>query len=227
MEQSMNTGFGRFFAACLVAAASLGAIDQARAAAYVGAWDPLYGAPFTDLGWSGTVTFQVPLSPPCNTDGAACVPGAYVQDAHVAFYDINTNATLATIDWSTVALSGVAINSLDFDGNGDLAYLDTDLFPYLAPNVVGAFNPADYGNFTSDLFSLQFFIAQVVGNASISGPRLYWTEAGCEGDCSGGSNDPANRVDFRVTQIPEPATLALVMAALLAAGATKRRSRNS
>ncbi len=232
----MSTGLGRFFAACLVAAASLGMTDQARAAAYVGAWDPLYGAPFTDLGWRGTATFQVPLSPPCNTTGVACTGGAYVQGAQVTFYDTQGTAStlddtdLATITWSTAELAAELVNALEFDVGGALKYVDTTPFDYKAPTLLAGFDGSGFGGFAQDEFSLQFVIAQeVAANALFSGPRLYWTEAGCGRDCSSGSNDVLGNPpqNFTITRVPEPASLALVMVGLLAAGATQRRSRKS
>ncbi len=238
----MSTGLGRFFAACLVAAASLGMIDQARAAAYVGAWDPLYGAPFTDLGWRGTATFQVPLSPPCNTTGVACTGGAYVQGAQVTFYDTQGTAStlddtdLATITWSTAELAAELVNALEFDVGGALKYVDTTPFDYKAPTLLAGFDGVGFGGFAQDEFSLQFVIDQeVAANALFSGPRLYWTAVACkdededEDDCRSGSNDVLGNPpqNFTITRVPEPASLALVMAALLAAGATQRRSRKS
>jgi hypothetical protein len=230
-EHSMNPRIQRFLVACLVGgSAVVGTIEPARAAAYVGAWDPTYGAPFNNLGWSGTATFQVPASPVCgNVTGNACIGGAFVQDAQVVFYDIgNPSVALATINWTTAQLSGLVIDSLAFDGNGVLQEVDTSptTSASLPPNPVAAFNPANYGNFTADVFSLQFLTDQVVGNnPQFSGPLLSWMAAACEFDCARGSNDPTIPINFTIRQVPEPASLALVTAALLAAGVAGRRRR--
>ena len=46
-----------------LALATLGLAAQTAQASYVvGVWDPTYGPPFTDLGWRGTVTVDVPAA---------------------------------------------------------------------------------------------------------------------------------------------------------------------
>lgn len=241
-----------FIAPILLALVLSGIAHSADAAVYAGSWDPAYGAPFTGLGWAGTVQFEVPLSPPCSTSGTACLgsgaTAAYLQSAEVLFYDLAdpTRTTIASIDWSQSQLSGVNINRLLFAGSA-LTELATDLFPALRPTLTVDYPTAkDFGHFADDLFSLQFVINQRVSVNPVvdfSGPRLYWT-ANCtrsddrrtsthdndNDECPGGANDvlqspPQNFVIAQVRAVPEPTTAALASIALLAAAGVAARRR--
>ncbi len=222
--------------------------SSAHAAVYSGTWDPPYGTPFTGLGWSGTVLFDVPLSPPCATSGTSCLgsgaTAAYLKSAEVLFYDFSdpTHTTIASIDWTQAQLSTVQINKLLF-ADGTLADLATGLFPSLNPTLTAEY-PAGkaFGGFASDLFALQFVVDQRVAPGSyFSGPRLYWTPSNCEHSderrrddddsaCRGGSNDvvnfaPQNFAIARIGSVPEPTSLALAGVALVAAAAVPSRRR--
>lgn len=214
--------------ALLGALAALSTPPAAHAALYVGTWDPPYGAPFTNLGWRGSVSFDVPASPPCAVDGAACVAGSALLSAQVDFYDVGSNATLGSISWDPATLGGTAIQALRFDDDGNIEQLATDLFPYLVPGV----DLSAYGVSFTVGFALQFVIDEEATEGQLfSGPRLFWLD-NCEfGDCDGGANDSVQfpPSDFRIRRldqpVPEPGALLLVGTALSALAVTKRRRR--
>ena len=136
----MNTSFGKFSAAFLVAAAALGTAAPARAAAYVGAWDPTYGAPFTNLGWRGTVYFDLPASPGCGTNVADCLSALIADERanrllrYEGHHETSDDTDLAIINWTTANLSGVTISNLQFDGGGAVQYIaTTGPFPSAQP----------------------------------------------------------------------------------------------
>lgn len=228
---------------------SVSAWMPAQAALYVGTWDPRFGAPFAaDLGWRGTIEFDVPLAPDCATDGAACIAGSKLLSAQVEFYDTDAPATtLATIDWTLSELASTSILGLRFGPGGDVLQLATQLSPYKAPNA----GLAAFGVDAGTEFGLQFVIDQRLGDGSLfSGPRLFWRRicSSYPGDRGGygyggdddddgesctpgqGGNDALNfpPQDFIIRRtdqpVPEPGALVLVISALGALALVSRRS---
>lgn len=205
---------------------------SAHAARYVGAWDPLYNAliggnPSGDLGWRGFALFDVPGIPGCLANDT-CATGASVINAEVTFFDVDDPAVdLAKVTWPVGSLVAVTVNQI-LDDDIQPVQFDTSAFPYLVPSPVAPFGPGldgPYGEFLDFAFSLEFAINFL--EDGINGPVLRWRQTGCEPpDCASGFNDvrghPAALV---VTKVPEPAGLALMATALLAAGAARRRTK--
>lgn len=225
----------------LVALSALVAMTPARATVWVGSWDPQFGYPFTsadgwvqnyDLGWSGKV----------KVDDAGCVvPGgggdiaggcASVVSVTVSLYSVpNVLPAYNTLTFNPLSLT---IGTLRYDNAGKLIAFSTttesdyvyDSFNLNAPNGAG----------TDAYFAVQFVLD--------GGPCLFCDDAPfpdlgeytgavlfagtypeeCEGFCdfyrSNVSEFPAI-----VTYTPEPASLTLLAAGLLAAGVATRRRR--
>jgi len=227
-----NRSILRALACGLYALVAATAIEPAHAGAFRATWDPPYGAPFTNLGWEGSIDFEVPLSPPCNTSGATCIGSgsnkAYLKSGYVRFYDTaNSSSTLAEINWNLADLASTDITGLVFvTGNPEPTQLSTDRFPGRKPVQIGSFDDSPFGNFLDSYFALKMVIdfpADCNGTACFSGPLLY--------------NSPNNEIylpndykgnpvqNFRIAFVPEPASLALVAGALLAVGTAARRKR--
>lgn len=210
------------------------AVSSSNAAVFRAIWDPTYGSPFPNLGWNGVAEFQVPLSPPCNTDGIACLgsgpTAAYLKSAYVLFYDDTTSEPLAEINLTQAELSGVTINSLLFGGGSTPTQLSTGTFPGKQPIPITPFDDDPYGGFLSYFFALQFAIDlpyNCDGDVCsfFSGPLLLNRLRGGEYAFNDFvANPPRN---FTIVQVPEPASLALLLAGLLAVSTARRRQRRT
>lgn len=208
----------------LVAVAAACTWCTANAAAYTAVWDPAYGAGVPGMGWAGRAEFDIPdtcipgsgsgyqivldtvLSPSCGNQ-------ARVTSAEVDLYRLSDNSPLSTLNFTSSWLF-LNVLALQFD-DGALEQAVT------TPSQLESAGFADVGMGVSagTYFQLLF---------TLDGPRLL--EWYCRGySCSKQSiNDNENfRPDFRVSRVPEPATLALVGIALAAAASGGMRRRRT
>jgi hypothetical protein len=218
--------------ALLVASLTVLALPAARAVIYIGNWDPPYGTPFTGpppLGWRGSATFDLPSN--CGVGPAftglvsfgTCTGSASVASALVEFYDASLPLTPTPPTVGTVSSVGptVTISDLYFVG-GQLEQISTGPFPWATPTPPDPLYQSPYSE-----FALQFVLSSqlVEGGYPYSGPVL--ASRICLRDCLTYMSDLENREnwprDFRIRPAPEPASLALVVGALVAAGALRRR----
>jgi hypothetical protein len=205
----------------LLSAAALGTVGSARAVTYAGAWDPAYGGIFPELGWEASALFEVPES--CLAIGTGnnipiggpCA-GFEVLSAEVSFYNVaNPSAIL-----NSYALDpNVIVNGINL-ADGDLSGIDTGFFD----SFVSTLPIAGSGQYA---FSLILFAGNQAQLIFANPPQ---TSPGCaflpvpDASC-GISANAATGVFARVSEVSEPATLALMLTGLGAIGLGVRRRR--
>ena len=188
----------RTLALATLAVAGLG---SAQATYVVGEWDPAYGAPFTNLGWRGTTTLDV--------DGSCLLaPGTVINNG---FSCPLMTVVSATVELYDITNSLVTLDVLNFTSLVSLDYLVVDI-----NNLALGFglSPTGQALSTTPLAitgSLQASFSLQVDYFAFATATMYWSTAG-----GSGQNDAINfPTEVTVTTVPEPASLALVLLALL------------
>lgn len=216
-ERALRTGFA---AVALV----MCCLSPAQAVRYASSYDPFYGFPFENLGWSGEAVFFVPDNcvPGLGANRIytildSCGQGSYVESAFVDLYE-GTNELRTSEERLTFSVSplSLVILSLRFEGPElkALFTLPSNWVPSetLAPNKD---------------FSLWFVDFRLLSQNGYSGPLLLsrpCEESTADGAGFGSSCEFAFNVNdyvdnppiFKITQIPEPGSLALLAGALIA-----------
>jgi hypothetical protein len=229
MNQSLSTVLRQ---GLTVLALALLTVGTAPAAVFYGDWDPKYGKPFDYgsevLGWRGNAAFEIPdeCIVAATVQSADCV-GMRLISAEVTFYDYLNGPVIETFNYATADINAFAAT---FDSSGALTSLTSGLFAPRQPVDTG-FSIIDYYS-----FSLQFVDAGVrmyhtkdyeIGPLDI-GPyspgfckkwQLPILVCGYSGSYSEGGSAPAVVVTF--SKVPEPGTLLLLGAALLAVAALR------
>jgi hypothetical protein len=202
----------------LGAATALGTTGSARAATYTGHYDPAYGGIFPELGWRASGLFEVPEA--CRAIGngnnipisGPCV-GFDVLSAEVSFYNVANPGTIL----NSYALDpNVIVNGINIAG-GHLAGIDTGFFDFFIPQL----DIAGGGAFGFSLILFGGNQAQLIfANPAQTSPGCAFLPV--PGAHCGISENAATGV---FAPVPEPETLALMLAGLGAIGISARRRR--
>ena len=205
----------------LSAAAALGSPGSAQAALYSGTYDPAYGGIFPELGWQASALFDVPDS--CLAIGtgnnipiSGLCAGFDVLSAEVSFYNIADPGTIL----NSYALDpNVIVNGINLAG-GDLAGIDTGFFDFF----VSQLPIAGSGQYSFSLILFGGNLAQLIyANPPQTSPGCAFLPV--PGASCGISANAATGVFAPVSEVSEPATLALMLASLGAIGLVGRRRR--
>jgi hypothetical protein len=235
--------------AAVIAVFALGFSGSASATFVVAEWDPAFGAPFSNLGWRGSLTADIPdtctsqsffgqsftIAPNCPTPWS-------VVDARVQFYSLADTApvpaTTEELDFTSLTRLLVVYRDSAGEVEGWTTYFTG---ARLSGNDPAALQASGVANLNA-WFALQLTYSLRSGETEAV---LRWNDndpTACInalppitsvlsslfnfGSCFEGRSDPSNRAVATFRVVPAPGTLALVSAALGLAGAVTRRRRN-
>lgn len=219
--------------ACLSGFVALGSVAPAQAAYYIPTLDPAYGAAFPNLGWRAAGQLYVPdaceaaiglgafvLTPFGPLPDASCA-SAQLQSVTVSFYDTAAPpVTVETLNVGTFLWDSLPASTPD-DVTQEMLQIS-----YLGGDAVGletsmsipllATHPLAGGG--SSYFSLNF--------SSSNGRLVEFGTDALPLTYADRSSVSTEKAVFSIQRVPEPGSLVLVLAALVAgAGATRLRRR--
>ena len=213
--------------AAIFIGAMLGAYGQAHAAVYRGSWDPAFGAPFAGLGWKGSATFSIPDA--ClaasgwidNTTTGCAAGGMKVLGATVDFYNASTDPSgLSVLETLTFSNPSWLVYSMEVTAN-----TLTGVYSGFSEPVNASIPLAGGGAYYFDLA----FLDGINGPGSVKGASLFYTKGLLNPTCaflgSSKCGYSANIAPVTYALVPEPATVALVLAGLGAIGLVAPRRR--
>ncbi len=191
----------------------LGALQPAQAAVYVGHWEPLFGAPFTDLDWTAEAKFVVP-------DSCLATDGTYGSNNCGGFSTLEGFITFSDAS-GVMASETLGAKSFNMDNfkvlGGELSGVSGD---FSAVTPVSAFAGGGTYSFGLELDGLgSTLLAKTPANHG-----AFCTELS-PGTCV----ESANRgviLDggfVNISAVPEPETYALLLAGLGAIGFLRKR----
>jgi hypothetical protein len=198
----------------LVAALLSAVATSSEAAAFRVRFDPLFNAAFSGavnqtVGWRGSADITVDsgclLASTIQTVGVGPCLSASLDGGSLFFYDTAPANGLGGIAWAGLFPAPVQL-SIDAFGN-------VDGMDFAAPPLTGSFQA--FGWPVAYDVALDFTIA--------GGPALTLSNSNLEVSYSSGVDGPAYVPVVEWSRVPEPASIALVGAALAAMGLARRR----
>ncbi len=227
------TRFKSLLATTAVASAALfGAAGAAQAAVYTGSWDPAFGAPVTDLGWSATATFQVDDSCLAQATGNYFATGACsgfeVTAFDVTFYSLGDPAGTATTFSILSSVPATFVTGIQIVDNQLTGLRSNYTTGFLAP-AGAAFAAAGSGAYAYYMF----FDFDSVDAVAANGVRAYMgltpNDPAYSNTCFNANEQCVLSQNYSLSEltpaIPEPGTYALMLAGLGVLGFLSRRRR--
>jgi PEP-CTERM motif len=219
-----------FIGAAVSVAAVFGSVGSAQAAVYAGAWDPVFGPAFPDLGWKGSATYFVPdacLGGSGWIDNTSACSGDSMKilSAQVDLYSVSAGPStiLETLTFDPLALPAFYVYSMEITG-GQLSGVSSG---YSAP-VKAYSSLAGGGAYYFDLAFLEGGPGGVGKGAKLfystsKNPICSSTATNCGASLDADPSTGGGVVHYAL--VPEPETYALMLAGLGAVGFMARRRR--
>jgi hypothetical protein len=222
-----------------IAALAVGVLGQAHAALIVGRWDPAFGAPYSNLGWRGSLTADIPdscagfslrgtnLLLPLNC------PSMNVLAADVEFYNTgNTGVTLETVNFEPTTELFAVIRDADNNVLGWTTYFTGSQQSESKIAQIDGSNPYFGLQLVYNLRTQQTdaylwwtlndpdaCIQRNLGSYIVANLSPQYCFGGNGNPGRGGRSNPDNSPTLRAVvtfqEVPEPGSLALAGAALV------------